>query len=351
MEKDGEEIQTVREAITAAMEKHEEKEVEEVKEEVKAEEPEKEEVKEPPKEEEKQEEKPESGDSEAESVETEDAPEAAEVKEDKKPPQALSAHLKGKWSDLPEEVKNEFIRLEHASAKGVQTLKADAQAGRSLMAEIRPYEGLIQSAGGTPETVVRNLLQTAAILRTGTTQQKQGAVLSIMQEYGIQLNGQAPAQVDPYMQEIQELRKQLEQQQQSRTQQEESVVLNTIESFLGETDDKGNPKYPLDDNLEVELVDEIASVRRKNPSKTDRQVLEQAYENVSWKVPEIRQTLIARQAADAEAKRKEKSAQEIAKKQNAGVSIKGTSATAANQKDIPLRDLIASQVYGTDKRI
>jgi hypothetical protein len=350
MEKDGEEIQTVREAITAAMEKHEEKEVEEVKEEVKAEEPEKEEVKEPPKEEEKQEEKPESGDSE-ESVETEDAPEAVEVKEDKKPPQALSAHLKGKWSDLPEEVKNEFIRLEHASAKGVQTLKADAQAGRSLMAEIRPYEGLIQSAGGTPETVVRNLLQTAAILRTGTTQQKQGAVLSIMQEYGIQLNGQAPAQVDPYMQEIQELRKQLEQQQQSRTQQEESVVLNTIESFLGETDDKGNPKYPLDDNLEVELVDEIASVRRKNPSKTDRQVLEQAYENVSWKVPEIRQTLIARQAAEAEAKRKEKSAQEIAKKQNAGVSIKGTSATAANQKDIPLRDLIASQVYGTDKRI
>jgi hypothetical protein len=348
MEKDGEEIQTVREAITAAMEKHEA--VEEVKEEIKAEEPEKEEVKEPPKEEEKQEEKPESGDLD-ESVETEDAPEAVEVKEDKKPPQALSAHLKGKWSDLPEEVKNEFIRLEHASAKGVQTLKADAQAGRSLMAEIRPYEGLIQSAGGTPETVVRNLLQTAAILRTGTTQQKQGAVLSIMQEYGIQLNGQAPAQVDPYMQEINDLKQQLKDQQQSRTQQEESVVLNTIESFLGETDDKGNPKYPLDDNLEVELVDEIASVRRKNPSKTDRQVLEQAYENVSWKVPEIRQTLIARQAADAEAKRKEKSAQEIAKKQNAGVSIKGASATAANQKDIPLRDLIASQVYGTDKRI
>jgi hypothetical protein len=346
-DKDGDESQTVRESIVAAMEKHEavetpvEAEVSPV--ETEADKPL------------EKEEKPalETSPETTESTETEGEleVETEPAKEDKKPPQALSAHLKGKWSDLPEEVKNEFIRLEHASAKGVQTLKADAQAGRSLMAEIRPYEGLIQSSGGTPETVVRNLLQTAAILRTGTAQQKQGAVLSIMQEYGIQLNGQAPAQPDPYMQEIQKLQKQLEQQQQSRTQQEESVVLNTIESFLGETDDKGNPKYPLDDNLEVELVDEIASVKRKNPSKTDRQVLEQAYENVSWKVPEIRQTLIARQAAEAEAKRKEKSAQEIAKKQNAGVSIKGTSATAANQKDVPLRELIASQVYGTDKRI
>jgi hypothetical protein len=287
-----------------------------------------------------------------ETVEAEPEEEEAEpVKEDKRPPQALSAHLKGKWSDLPEEVKNEFIRLEQASAKGVQTLKADAQAGRSLMAEIRPYEGLIQSAGGTPETVVRNLLQTAAILRTGTPQQKQGAVLGIMRDYGIELNGQAPTQPDPYMQEIQNLKQQLHQQQQSKVQQEESQVLSTIESFLGETDDKGNPKYPLDDNLEVELVDEIASVRRRNPSKTDRQVLELAYENVSWKVPEIRQTLIARQSAEAEAKRKEKSAQEVVKKQNASVSIKGSSATVANQKDVPLRDLISAQVYGTEKRI
>jgi len=98
-------------------------------------------------------------------------------------------------------------------------------------------------------------------------------------------------------------------------------------------------------------VEEIASIRRRNPSKTDRQVLEQAYENVSWKVPEIRQTLIQRQQAELEAKRKEKSAQDVVKKQNASVSVKGTSATVANQKDVPLRDIIAAQIYGTDKRI
>jgi hypothetical protein len=355
----GDENQTVREDLLAAMEKHETPVEIEVKEVV--DEPEVIEVEEPKA---KRDEKGKFAKKETEpepQSAAEDNPDAVDDDleadepetpvEDKKAPQALSASIKGKWSEIPEEIKNEFIRLEKASSKGVASLKEDAHVGRSLMREIEPYKALIASAGGTPETAVRNLFQTAAILRTGTAHQKQNAVLGIMQEYGINLNGQAPAQVDPYMQKIQSLEQQLQQQQQTRQQQEESQVLSTIDSFLNEADDKGNPKYPLDDSLEAEFVDEIAAVRRRNASYTDRQVLETAYERMSWKVPEIRQTLIERSNSTLEAKRKEKSAQEVAKKQSAAVSIKGTSATSAPQTDIPLRQLLEQQILGTGKRI
>jgi len=99
------------------------------------------------------------------------------------------------------------------------------------------------------------------------------------------------------------------------------------------------------------LADEIRAVRSRNPSEPDRKVLEMAYERMSWKVPAIRETLLARQAAEAEAKRKEKSAQDVVKKQNAAVSVKGSSASIAPQGDVPLRELISKQIYGTDKRI
>lgn len=278
-------------------------------------------------------------------------PDNLESIDDKRPPQALSAVIKAKWSDIPDDVKNEFIRLEQASAKGVTSLKQDAQIGRTLMDEIRPYEGLIKAAGGTPQTTVRNLLQTAAILRTGTPAQKQNAVLSIMQEYGIQLNGQEPAYEDPYLREINQLKQQLMQQQQTRQTQQDNEVLSIVESFLGETDERGNPKYPLDDRLEAEFADEIASVKRGNPSLNERKVLETAYERMSWKVPEIRQTLLERQQAELEAKRKEKQAQEVAKKKEAGVSVKGTGSSTVPSSDLTLRQMLEQQIYGTGNRI
>lgn len=273
------------------------------------------------------------------------------VEDTVKPPQALAAHLKAKWSDIPPEIKNEFVRLEQASSKGVAKIQEEAKVGRSLMQEIDPYRGLIASAGGTPETAVRSLLQTAAILRTGTPAQKQNAVFSIIQEYGIQMGEIPQTQHDPYAERIAQLERQLHEQQQSRHKQDESVLLNTVNSFLDEADGKGNPKYPIDDSLIPEFEIEISAVRAKDPTANPRTILEQAYERMSWKVPEIRQTLLERQNAELEAKRKERAAQDVAKKQAAAVSIKGNAASSAVAAEGSLRDLIAGQVYGTAKRI
>lgn len=347
----GVETQTVRDDIIAAMNQHEQVEpkVEEVIEEVKEEE-----VEQPSRDAKgkfaKKEEKVETTETETEEVE-ESEPE--EVKsESKRPPQALSAQIKGKWGDIPEDIKNEFIRLETASAKGVASLKQDAHFGRELMEEIRPFEGLIRAAGGTPKTAVRNLLQTAAILQTGTAAQKQNAVLGIMQEYGIQLNGTEPIQEDPYLSEINQLKRQLMEMQQTGQTHQNSDNEAVINQFMNETDERGNLKYPLDDSLSDEFYDEIVAVRRKDSSLSNRQVLEKAYERLSWKVPEIRQTLLQRQQEDAERKRKEKQAQEVAKKQAASVQVKGTSSSVEpKQTDLTVRQLLERQIYGSNGRI
>lgn len=340
---DGVETQTVRDSIIAAMA---EQETQNTEPEIVKEEVEQEPVEKPVEEPTEPVETDETDDTESEPAETE------EVKEVKKPPQALSAVIKGKWGEIPDDLKNEFIRLESASAKGVTALKQDAHFGRELMEEIRPYEGLIRASGGTPKTAVRNLLQTAAILQTGTAAQKQNAVLGIMQEYGIQLNGTEPIQEDPVLSEINQLKHQLMQLQQNGQTNQNSENESLVEQFLNESDERGNLKYPLDETLSDEFYDEIVAVRRKNGSLNNRQVLEQAYERLSWKVPEIRQTLLQRQQEEAEKKRKEKTAQEVAKKQAASVQVKGTSASVEpKQTNLSVRQLIERQVYGTNGRI
>jgi len=280
------------------------------------------------------------------------ASEQQDLVADKKPPQALAATIKAKWGELPPEIKNEFIRLEQSSAKGVVKLQEEARVGRDLMSEIEPYRALIQSAGGTPQTVVRSLLNTAAILRTGTPAQKQQAVVSIIQEYGVPM-GQVPQQtaMHPLEAEVQQLKSMLLDQQQTRQQQEQGQLITVVNQFLEEADEKGSLKHPLDETLEPEFADEIQAVRARNPGMSHREVLEKAYERMSWKVPEIRQTLLERQQAETEAKRKEKAAQEVAKKQAAAVSVKGSAANTAPSQPDSLRSLIESQVYGNSGRI
>jgi hypothetical protein len=365
MMKDGDESQTVRDSIIAAMETNDDPvatTVETVAEPVQAESAVQadtgtvEEATEGRERDEKGRFKP-----KAEQAPTEvEAPEASEVDEpeqvaqptDKKPPQALAASIKAKWGELPPEIKSEFIRLEQSSAKGVAKLQEEARVGRDLLGELEPYRALIQSSGGTPQTVIRNLLNTAAVLRIGTPAQKQQAVLSIINEYGVQM-GQIAPQTEPHPleREVQLLKQQLLEQQQTRKQQEDGQIMTVINQFLEEADEKGSLKHPLDESLEPEFADEIAAVRARNPGLGHREVLEMAYERMSWKVPEIRQTLLERQQAEAEAKRKEKAAQEVAKKQAAAVSLTGSAANAAASQPDSLRDLIASQVYGTSGRI
>lgn len=291
--------------------------------------------------------------SEPENIEQPVQEEIVQEEQPVKPPRALAAHLKAKWSDIDPDIKKEFVRLEENSFKGVSALQEDAKVGRSLKSIIEPYTPLIAAAGGTPETVVSNLLRTAAILRTGTPYEKQQAVYGIIQEYGIDIGNVQYQAPDPVMTRVQQLEQQLLQTKQQQEQQSELERVNAVNNFLEETDSNGNLKYPLDESLANPFYYEVLAVKETNPNAKYRDVLEKAYENLSWKVPEIRQAKLAQQQSEAEAKRKEKEAAEVAKKKGAAVSIKGTTSPSLgdNFAELPLREQLKRQVYSEPKRI
>jgi hypothetical protein len=289
------------------------------------------------------------------------SPEPVETKTESRIPRGLKAHLKAKWAELPAEWQQEIDRIDRAGAHGYEQVKEKVRFADEMGREIAPYEAMIRAEGGSPAGAVRDLLRTAYILRQGSPQQKQTAIMQIVNQFGIPLpQAQEGQEAAPYLppeianlaNEVQTLRGHIGAQEQSRQAAIESNAVNALNAFLSETDEKGQPRYPLDDSLEGQFVHEIGIVRQQHPDWDNRKVLESAHERLSWTVPELRSMLIARQQAEQESKRRAEEQKAIAAKKNAAGSIRSSSPTsAATAGGDTVRDLIAAQVYGTAARI
>lgn len=234
-------------------------------------------------------------------------------------PQSLKGELKAKFSELAPEWQTEIDRLEREAKKQIQTNGEAANFGRSLYAEIQPYEAMIRAEGGTPQGAVRDLLRTAYVLRSGTPAQKQQAIMGVAQQFGIDLSGIAQGQVpqvDPNVaalhQEVERLKRERQQEVQQRTHQETTQVQSAIEKFASD------PKHEHFDDVRVHM----GVLMETGAADT----LENAYEQACWANPTIRQKLIQSQQAEAEAKRKADERKAVEAKRNAGVSIKGAPA-------------------------
>lgn len=94
---------------------------------------------------------------------------------------------KAEWSKIPEAARREIAKRE---TEVQRALTYSAQA-RGFINEfhkvVQPYQRLIEAQGSTPLRAVGNLMQTAAVLNTGTAQQKAKIVTDICMGYGIDL--------------------------------------------------------------------------------------------------------------------------------------------------------------------
>lgn len=120
-------------------------------------------------------------------------------------PQSLSGAIKAKWAELPEDVRQEWTKREGDFHQAMTRHDGDLNLGRQMKDVITPYMAQIQAEGGTPAGAVKDLLNTAYLLRTGSAQQKAQMVHQIIQTYGIDI-GQAQPQeaVDPTIQNLQQ---------------------------------------------------------------------------------------------------------------------------------------------------
>jgi len=269
----------------------------------------------------------------AAATETQTATTPAETKS--KAPQSWSAADRAHWDKIPAEVQAVIARREEEAHRGITTMGQEASFGRKINEIVTPYLPIIRAEGGTPEGAVRDLLQTAYVLRTANTEQKTALFRQIATQYGVDLTAvaQPAAEVNP---ELQALRQELAQVkgylasgEQQQHQQVQAQAQQVIEAFAAD------PKN--------EFYEQVKPLMGQLLVSGQASTMQDAYERACWAVPDVRSTILSRQQAESEAKRAAEAKAKADAKRRAGGSISGspgspvTTGTTANP-NLSLRD-------------
>lgn len=252
-----------------------------------------------------------------------------------KVPQSWSATEKAHWDKIPAEVQAVIARREEEAHRGITALGQDAALGKKLKDVINPYLPMIRAEGGDEAGAVRDLLQTAYILRTANAEQKLGVIRHIAGQFGVDLAvaAQGAQQVNP---ELQSLRQELAQikghfanTEQQQHQQVQGQAQAVIEAFVAD------PKNEFYEQVKPVMASLLIGGQAKD--------MQEAYDMACHANPDVRSTILTRQTADAEAKRAAEAKAKADAKRRAAGSISGSPAgtvsttTTANQ-NLSLRD-------------
>lgn len=237
-----------------------------------------------------------------------DAPEIA-------PPQSWSREAKEEWKDIPPKAM-EYINKREADIHQMFTRHdGELRMGRELKEVINPYMPIITGEGGTPATAVKDLLNTAYQLRTGTPEAKAALVHQIAEQYGVDMNMvyQQPQQDPAYtnlQNELNGLKQQITQQSTLQEQAEAANINAEVEAFAAKPE-----------NIYFE---EVRAAMAPLLSSGQAQDIQEAYDMAIWSVPSVRADLLAKQETEKAAKRKA----DIAKKKQAASSVTGSPGTS-----------------------
>ena len=239
------------------------------------------------------------------------------------PPSSWKPAAKAAWGTLPAEIRAEIVRREGDMLKGQGQLLPDATFGKNMRSVVAPYEQIIAQAGSTPERAIQNLLRSAAILRTGSDADKQNALLSIANEYGIPLPGAIgqdgnPHQFNPATFRDPRVDEMLANQEAQKT----ASIEQAIDKFTNELDAKGQPLRPYLSNVDAEMMALIPQIRQSNPGLSHAELLQQAYDRAVWANPETRALLEKQRFDELEAKRREENLRVVSEaKKAASVNV------------------------------
>ncbi len=197
---------------------------------------------------------------------------------------------------------------------------------------ITPYMATIQAEGGTPQGAVKDLLNTAYVLRTGAMEQKVSLLCQVVKQYGItpqdliaQLQGGQPQQNGQ-----QQVAKQVDPAEIERNimnnlqkQQMNATIATELQAF---TDDAKNVHFS-NPAVKGKMSSLLGTGEAKN--------YQDAYDQAIWLVPELRPALIAAQSQPQQAQR----TQDIAAKKKAGSSVSGSPGIVIPNSGNPNRSL------------
>ncbi len=216
-----------------------------------------------------------------------------------------------------------IARREEEAHRGITALGQDAALGKKLKDVINPYLPMIRAEGGDEAGAVRDLLQTAYILRTGNPTQKAEVMRHVAGLYGVDLAvaAQGVQQVDPQVHQLQTKIAQLEGRfvsaEQQQHQQVQGQAQTIIEAFAAD------PKNEFYEQVKPAMAQLLVGGLAKD--------MQEAYDMACHAIPDVRSTILTRQTADAEAKRAAEAKAKADAKRRAAGSISGSPAGIADR--------------------
>jgi hypothetical protein len=263
---------------------------------------------------------------------TSDAPTRAEM------PKSLRLELKDHWEKAPPELQQAIAQREADFERGINTYKSRDAEAKAITELFQPYEWMLRNENATPATAIGPLLQTAALLRTGTPQQKSQAVAQMIQQFQIPLDqvasyfgGEQPQpqdnQYNQLAQQVQQLTAHITQSQYQAQKQNESRALSVIQQFAS---DPANLHFEAVSDRMLQLL-QAPQVLGDTSQMSEREKLQLAYDTAVRLDPTTAQQIYAQQQQSMQA------ANQVQRAKTAAVQVRGAPSASpsfvTNQSD------------------
>ena len=115
------------------------------------------------------------------------APAATPPPQFAEPPASWKPEFKPFYEKIPNEVRGYLHQREQELQHGFEQVARRGSTAEAVLNEFVPYADQLQADGATPITAIRTLLQTAYQLKTGGPEYKKAIILSLAQQYGVDL--------------------------------------------------------------------------------------------------------------------------------------------------------------------
>ena len=260
------------------------------------------------------------------------APKMAEM------PKSLKRELQTHWEKAPSELQQAISQRDADYEKGIATYKARDAEARQITEQFAPYEWILRNENTTPAGAIGPLLQTAALLRTGTPQQKSMAVAQMIQQFQIPLdqvasyfNGEPVQpennQYNQLAQQVQQLTQHLNQSKYESEQVNQNRALSVIQQFAG---NPANTHFDAVSDRMLQLL-QAPQVLGDIGHMSEQDKLQLAYDTAVRLDPAIAQQVFAQQQQTTQA------AQQVQRAKTAAVQVRGAPSSsigsAINQSD------------------
>jgi hypothetical protein len=103
-------------------------------------------------------------------------------------PASWNAEMRPLYDKVPAEIRPYLHQREQELQQGFQAIAQRSNTANAVLNEFVPYAEQLQAEGATPVSAMRTLLQTAYQLRTGGPEYRKAIILSLAQQYGVDLN-------------------------------------------------------------------------------------------------------------------------------------------------------------------